>query len=202
MRIIGGKLRGKKIFFNSSQKTRPLRDFVRENIFNIITHKKNSVNDFEKVNILDLYSGFGSFGIECLSRNVNKVVFVEKDKDAVMVLKKNINNLKITHKAEINYMDIKNFIDKKSSEIQFDIVFLDPPYKDISYVQNLKLIKKKKILKDKHLIIIHREKKCDDKLDEVMNIELLKFYGRSQIIFGFFLNRFFFVRIFICSTAG
>ena len=48
MRIIGGKLRGKKIFFNSSQKTRPLRDFVRENIFNIITHKKNSVNDFEK----------------------------------------------------------------------------------------------------------------------------------------------------------
>ncbi len=186
MRIIGGKLRGKKIFFNSSQKTRPLRDFVRENIFNIITHKKNSVNDFEKVNILDLYSGFGSFGIECLSRNVNKVVFVEKDKDAVMVLKKNINNLKITHKAEINYMDIKNFIDKKSSEIQFDIVFLDPPYKDISYVQNLKLIKNKKILKDKHLIIIHREKKCDDKLDEVMNIELLKFYGRSQIIFGFF----------------
>ena len=185
MRIIGGKLRGKKIFFNSSQKTRPLRDFVRENIFNIITHKKNSVNDFEKVNILDLYSGFGSFGIECLSRNVNKVVFVEKDKDAVMVLK-NINNLKITHKAEINYMDIKNFIDKKSSEIQFDIVFLDPPYKDISYVQNLKLIKNKKILKDKHLIIIHREKKCDDKLDEVMNIELLKFYGRSQIIFGFF----------------
>ena len=103
-----------------------------------------------------------------------------------MVLKKNINNLKITHKAEINYMDIKNFIDKKSSEIQFDIVFLDPPYKDISYVQNLKLIKNKKILKDKHLIIIHREKKCDDKLDEVMNIELLKFYGRSQIIFGFF----------------
>ena len=186
MRIIGGKLRGKKIFFNSSQKTRPLRDFVRENIFNIITHKKNSVNDFEKVNILDLYSGFGSFGIECLSRNVNKVVFVEKDKDAVMVLKKNINNLKITHKAEINYMDIKNFIDKKSSEIQFDIVFLDPPYKDISYVQNLKLIKNKKILKDKHLIIIHREKKCDDKLDEVMNIELLKFYGRSQMIFGFF----------------
>ena len=107
---------------------------------------------------MDLYSGFGSFGIECLSRNVNKVVFVEKDKDAVMVLKKNINNLKITHKAEINYMDIKNFIDKKSSEIQFDIVFLDPPYKDISYVQNLKLIKNKKILKDKHLIIIHREK--------------------------------------------
>ena len=186
MRIIGGKLRGKKIFFNSSQKTRPLRDFVRENIFNIITHKKNSINNFENVNILDLYSGFGSFGIECLSRNVNKVVFVEKDKDAVMVLKKNINNLKITHKAEINYMDIKNFIDKKSSEIQFDIVFLDPPYKDISYVQNLKLIKNKKILKDKHLIIIHREKKCDDKLDEVMNIELLKFYGRSQIIFGFF----------------
>ena len=81
MRIIGGKLRGKKIFFNSSQKTRPLRDFVRENIFNIITHKKNSVNDFEKVNILDLYSGFGSFGIECLSRNVNKVVFVEKHPD-------------------------------------------------------------------------------------------------------------------------
>ena len=77
MRIISGKLKGKKISFISSSKTRPLRDYVRENIFNIITHGKTVKINMEKANILDLYSGVGSFGIECIKYLCN-VVFVER----------------------------------------------------------------------------------------------------------------------------
>ena len=87
MRIISGKFKGKKISYTNSSITRPLRDYVKENIFNIITHGRTTRLDFDKANILDLYSGVGSFGIECLSRNVNNVVFVEKDPLAFSILK-------------------------------------------------------------------------------------------------------------------
>ena len=72
MRIISGFLKGKKIDFLKSSTTRPLRDFVKENIFNIIKHSNLIKLKLENANILDLYSGIGSFGIECISRGVKK----------------------------------------------------------------------------------------------------------------------------------
>ena len=80
MRIISGKYRGKKIKYINSLITRPLRDIVRENIFNVLTHGKNININIEKSNVLDLYAGVGSFGIECISRNASKVVFVREIK--------------------------------------------------------------------------------------------------------------------------
>ena len=90
MRIIGGYLKGKKISFIKNVSTRPLRDFVKESLFNIIHH-----SNFVKVNIrnsviLDLYSGIGSFGIECLSREAKSVTFVEKNSQALEVLRENL----------------------------------------------------------------------------------------------------------------
>ena len=72
MRVVSGFLKGKKIDFLKSATTRPLRDFVKENIFNIIKHS-NLINvKLENASILDLYSGVGSFGIECISRGAKK----------------------------------------------------------------------------------------------------------------------------------
>ena len=134
MRIISGKFKGKKILNSNSSITRPLRDYVKENIFNIITHGKITKLDLYNANILDLYSGVGSFGIECLSRNVNKVVFVEKDPLAFSILKKNITELKLSNKVKLVAEDIKNFIEKLDNKNKFDLIFLDPPYKDNSYL--------------------------------------------------------------------
>ena len=185
MRIISGKFRGKKILYTNSSITRPLRDYVKENIFNIITHGRLTRLDLDNANILDLYSGVGSFGIECLSRNVKKVVFVEKDPLAFSILKKNITDLKLSNKAELITEDIKYFIEKLNKD-KFDLIFLDPPYKDKSYLEILSLIKEKKILNKNHKIIIHRERKCDEKLSVSFKILLEKSYGRSKIIFGSF----------------
>ena len=88
MRIISGKFKGIKIFDPIDKKTRPLKDMVRESIFNFLIHSKKISLNLERSNILDLYSGTGSFGLECLSRFADKVVFVEKDKDAIKILKK------------------------------------------------------------------------------------------------------------------
>ncbi len=186
MRIIGGKFKKKKIFFVNSLTTRPLRDYVRENIFNIISHGNNAKFNLDGACVLDIYAGVGSFGLECLSRNVSKVVFVEKDDLALSVLKKNIINLKILDKAKLVSKDIKNYIENLNVKLKFDLIFLDPPYKDNSYLKILQLIKQKEMFNNHHKIIIHRDKKSDDNFDRILNIDLLKNYGRSKIIFGSF----------------
>ncbi len=186
MRVIGGKFKGKKIFFTNSQNTRPLRDFVRENIFNIIAHGKINKINLENSHILDLYSGYGSFGFECLSRKANKVVFVEKDKTALELLKKNVINLNVSDKSILISLDAKSYLQRIKLKNKFDLIFLDPPYKDNSYLETLKLIKDNQIFKRRHLVIIHRERKCEDELKKTIQVNLIKYYGRSQIIFGFF----------------
>ena len=76
MRIISGVFKGKKILEPKDIKTRPLKDLTKESIFNILNHsKKFSINLKDSI-VLDLFSGVGSFGIECLSREVKKVIFV------------------------------------------------------------------------------------------------------------------------------
>ena len=78
MRVVGGFLKGKKIEFLNSQITRPLKDIVKESIFNVIHHSKLMNITIDGSNILDLYSGIGSFGIECVSRGAKKVTFIEE----------------------------------------------------------------------------------------------------------------------------
>ena len=81
MRIISGNLKGKKILDPLDKSTRPLKDMVRESIFNIIEHSKNESVVIKNANILDIFAGTGSFGIECLSRGAKHVIFFEKYKD-------------------------------------------------------------------------------------------------------------------------
>ena len=113
MRIISGKYRGKKIKYINSLITRPLRDIVRENIFNLLTHGKKINVNIEKSNVLDLYAGVGSFGIECISRNANKVVFVERNQIAFSILRENIASLKLKENISLIHSDINFFFKKK-----------------------------------------------------------------------------------------
>ena len=76
MRIISGSFKGKKILEPKDKKTRPLKDLTKESIFNIIMHSNKFKINFANSYILDLFSGVGSFGIECLSRGVKKVIFI------------------------------------------------------------------------------------------------------------------------------
>ena len=186
MRIISGRFKGKKISFISSSNTRPLRDYVRENIFNIIAHGKKTKLNLEKANILDLYSGVGSFGIECLSRYLCNVVFVEKNPIASSNLKKNIIDLKVSSRVKIITQDIQNYLKKINNKDKFDLIFLDPPYKDESFLNVITLIKEKKIFNKSHKVIIHRERNSEEVLSDYFKIDLEKNYGRSKIIFGSF----------------
>ncbi len=186
MRIISGNLKGKKIFFLKTSSTRPLKDSVKENIFNILTHSQLVRITLVKAKILDLYSGVGSFGLECISRKAEKVTFVEKDKNAADILKKNILNLKIVNKTEIYTDEVKNFL-QDIKKIKYEIIFFDPPFAKHDYVDELKLIHEKKLYDKNHIVIIHREKNSSDNLNKIINQLIIKNYGRSKLIFGQFL---------------
>ena len=186
MRIISGKLRGKKMTFLKSIVTRPLRDFVKESTFNIIKHS-NLINvSLENSNVLDLYSGVGSFGIECISRGVKNVTFVEKDKKALHALKNNIESLKIEDKTIVIENKIATFLSKINKKIKYQIIFFDPPFAENYFINELEVIKKLNIYSTNHLIVIHREEKTKDNLSNLLNILMVKRYGRSEIIFGNF----------------
>ena len=183
MRIISGLYKGRKIFEPKDIKTRPLKDLTKESIFNILSHSKKFKIDLSKSIILDLFSGVGSFGIECLSREAKKVFFVENYNGVLPILKKNIYNLKTNDNFEIIEEDIYIQNIFKEFEIKFDIIFLDPPYKDKNIENLLIRIKNAYILKDNGIIILHRHKKDQEKIPQTFKIIEEKKYGISKILF-------------------
>tara|TARA_B110000211_G_C14010207_1_gene522744 strand:+ start:60 stop:635 length:576 start_codon:yes stop_codon:yes gene_type:complete len=186
MRIISGFLKGKPIDFLKSSSTRPLRDFVKESVFNVVKHSNIINMTLEDNNILDLYSGVGSFGIECISNGAKKAFFVENNVTALSVLKKNLKDLKIQDKCTIFETNIMSFFKRINKKIKFEIIFLDPPFTENFFIQDLKTLKDSKIYTKNHIVIIHREKKSKDDLKDIIDVVLTKTYGRSRIIFGNF----------------
>jgi len=189
MRIIGGDLKGSSLFFSQDKNTRPLKDIARESIFNLLTHSNKISCKLERSNILDLYSGTGSFGLECLSRKAKKVFFIEKDKNIIEILKKNINKLQFKERVEIFFNDAFQVIrDQDISKIKFNIIFCDPPFKNIDIKQLIELIYNKKLLIKNGLIILHRNKNTIEELPSNFKILEERNYGISKIIFGQFLH--------------
>ena len=183
MRIISGSFKGKKILEPKDIKTRPLKDLTKESIFNIINHSNKFKINIENSIILDLFSGVGSFGIECLSRKAKKVIFVEHYKGVLPILKNNLLSLKSIVNYDIIEENIHNNLFLKL-KYKFDIIFLDPPFKDKNLEEILINIKNSKILNKNGIIIIHRHKKENELYPEKFNILKVKTFGISKIIFG------------------
>tara|TARA_B100001059_G_C17771409_1_gene548673 strand:+ start:860 stop:1420 length:561 start_codon:yes stop_codon:yes gene_type:complete len=185
MRIISGLLKGRSINFSKNSNTRPLKDSVKENIFNILKHSSLINVKIENSNILDLYSGFGSFGIECISRGAKKVTFVEQDSYAANLLRENLIRLSVINKSKMYVDKLENVIGKYINE-KFHIIFLDPPFADKNFLKNLLKIKKKAIFFKNHIVILHRDEKSKDDISNFLKVIEVKQYGRSKIIFSIF----------------
>ena len=191
MRIIAGKFKGTILYGPTNTKIRPLKDMVRESIFNFLIHSNKISFQLEQSNVLDLYSGTGSFGLECLSRQSSKVVFVEKEKKAVKILEKNIEKLGEKNKTRIFVNNIFSAIEKVSkykdawiAGLNYNLIFCDPPFKDTNINKLIELIIVKNLIKKNGIIILHRHKDAKEKLTNSFKIIDERIYGRSKIIFG------------------
>ena len=188
MRVISGFFKGKKILEPKDIKTRPLKDLTKESIFNILNHSNKFETNFKNSKILDLFSGVGSFGIECLSRGVKNVTFVENYDGVLPILKKNLQNLKMIKNYEIIEKDINNEKLFENFKEKFDIIFLDPPYKDKELNNILRKILKANTLNKNGIIVIHRHKNEKDIIPKTFKVVEEKKYGLSKIIFLSILN--------------
>jgi len=184
MRIISGKSKGKKMFEPKDMNTRPLKDLTKESIFNIIVHSNKLNLVLENSNILDLFSGIGSFGLECLSRGSKNVTFVENYNNVLPILKKNILNLGYQADTLVVERNILNRLNFKDFDNKFDIIFMDPPYKEKNLSKIIINIFSAKIIKDNGIVIIHRHKKEEDKFPKEFKIIEEKTYGISRVLFG------------------
>ena len=179
MRIISGKARGTKLFTLEGENTRPTLDRVKESIFNIIQ------NEIEGAKILDLFAGSGAIGLEFLSRGAEKAVLCDKSKEAINIIKKNVEKTHFQNNVQIYNIDFESCLEKIKNE-QFDIIYLDPPYETDYIIKSLEKIIKEKIAKEESLIIIE----TDDELrieKQIENIDMKivdkRKYGRATIIF-------------------
>ena len=184
MRIISGKFKGKKLLLPKNKKTRPLKDLVKVSIFNLLDHSNIVGKKLKNSSILDLFSGSGSFGLECLSRGSKIVYFFENYFEASKILEKNLflfetkKNFKIFKYDCFDFFNSEKKIDKK-----FDIIFLDPPYKETRINQLIEQIIEKNILNTDGFMIIHRHKK--DKIEITKKVKILdtRNYGNSKVYF-------------------
>ena len=185
MRIIGGKFKGKKLFLPVDKNTRPLKDMVKESIFNLIENSNKYSLKVEQSNILDLFAGSGSFGFECISRGAKKVAFFENYYKTLKILKRNILDLKLEDKCDVFEKDCFNFFQSTQiSNMKYNIIFIDPPYKEKKINILLERILDEKILANKGIIIIHRHRKDDLIISKKFKILDTRIYGISKIMIG------------------
>ena len=167
--------------------TRPLKDMAKESVFNILTHAKYVNFHLKDSKVLDLFSGIGSFGLECISRGSKFVFFLENYPPVLEILKKNISNLKYDRKSKVIDIDAFNINNNTFKEDQkFQIIFCDPPYKEKKIELLIKNIIEMNILEKNGIIIIHRKKGDLDTYPNKFKVIDTKSYGLSTFVFGRF----------------
>ena len=150
---------------------------------NIINHSNKLQININKANILDIFSGVGSFGLECLSREAKYVTFIENYKNVLSILKKNLLNLKKIKNYKVIEKNAFESNTYKKLNDKFDIIFLDPPYKEKNIEEIFNNILSQNVLNDNGVIILHRHKKTKDTFPSKFKVLEEKKYGISKIIF-------------------
>jgi 16S rRNA (guanine966-N2)-methyltransferase len=171
MRIIAGTYRSRRIAAPPEEITRPTSDRLRETLFNVISQQVPGSK------FLDLYAGSGAVGIEALSRGAEVVYAVESNKKAVRIIEQNLNSLGITEQFELIDSDVATGL-RQLSGTEFDIVFVDPPYREHgAYEQAFRLLGDLKLLAPDAIVIAEHEKHFDPG-DAVAG--LLRYRGLKQ----------------------
>lgn len=154
MRIISGKYRGKKLLSPKDDRVRPTTDMVKENVFNLLTR------DIIDSSFLDLFAGSGAIGIEAISRGAKRVVFVDKDRESMEYVRRNL--ALISENAEMMTTNYLAAITKLKGN-KFDIIYVDAPY-DMHIIDDvLTAVRANEILSDNGLVIYESLAKTNQK---------------------------------------
>ena len=179
MRVISGKARGLKLNTPKNDDVRPTTDRVKESLFNMI----NSY--MMESDILDLFAGTGSLGIECLSRGANKCVFVDSSRESIAIVKSNIKKARVENESIVLNSDFKSAINSLAHKnAQFDVIFMDPPYYKNMFSDALSSVDDKNLLKEDGIIVVEHDTKDEfpDTIGRLYKTKDKK-YGNTTITF-------------------
>ncbi len=181
MRVISGTARGTKLNSIEELSTRPTLDRVKESLFNIIQQRiDNSV-------VLDLFSGSGAIGIEFLSRGCKTAYLCDNSTKAINMIRQNVERTRLSENAVVINTDYRKCLqDLADKKVTFDIIYIDPPYKDDIAVSAVQMILSLKLLKEDGIVIIETDEK-DRELENLKKLDIKVYdtrkYGRANLIF-------------------
>ena len=187
MRIIAGTAKGRTLKSLKGMTTRPTLDRVREAVFNILGAKINNAS------VLDLFAGTGAIGLEALSRGAACCFFNDKNRAACRIIRENLTKCTFAQTTFILMMEAIECISylQKKGDNSFNIIYLDPPYKEDIYALLLKRLLEAQLLAEDGIVVIETDKKtcleekyCSAK-DEHQIVQLIKKnkYGDTVIWF-------------------
>ena len=177
MRIIGGKYRSRVLAEFAGQDVRPTSDRAKDSLFNILSLKLYGAR------VLDLFCGSGALGLESLSRGAKEVVFNDFAKDSLAILKKNLATLKIPANGdEAKLSNADYLVCLESVRGQFDMIFIDPPYRFDYGIKALEKISQKGLLTENGVAVYERDRPFDGEIEGLEKYDERK-YGKTYITF-------------------
>ena len=171
MRIIAGEFRGRSIESVRDLSVRPTTDRAKQTIFDILSNRI----DFDGLDVLDLFAGSGSLGLEALSRGIKCVTFIDKDRKSLEVLEKNVASLGCESQCSV-FWYLKNI------NHMYDLVFTDPPYKleNIGVLPNA--IYDSGVLRNGTYVVMEHSRESMIELDEQKYEILKKAFGQTTVL--------------------
>ena len=155
MRIITGKAKGIKLDTLEGEQTRPTSERVKEAVFSMLQF------DLEGRSVLDLFAGSGQMGLEAVSRGALDATFVDRSKDAVRIIEKNIAKTRLSAECKVVTSDGLDFINRNRCN-KYDIIFIDPPYASGLYIPVLTALYKSNCLKSTSILV------CESDFEELL----------------------------------
>ncbi len=173
MKVIAGIYKGRNIDTIKDTATRPMMGIAREGIFNTLQFS------FENADVLDLFAGSGSMGIEALSRGAKYVTFIDNSPDCIKQINKNLQEYKNDY--SVLKLDVSNYINEVASK--YDIVFYDPPFEYLTEDINKDISEIGNNLNKNAFIVIHRHSNSSSiVLPNDVELYKEKYYGQSKIL--------------------
>ena len=176
MRIIAGEFRGRSIESVRDLSVRPTTDRAKQTIFDILSNRI----EFDNLDVLDLFAGSGSLGLEALSRGVKSVTFIDKARKSLDVLQKNITSLQCEMRCSVYQADVFWYL--KNINRAFDLIFVDPPYKleNIGVLPNA--IYDSGVLHGGTYVVMEHSRESVIELDEKKYEILKKAFGQTTVL--------------------
>lgn len=170
MRIIAGKLKGRRLFTPKDNRVRPTTDKVKEALFSAIAPY------MDEAVVVDLFAGTGNLGLEAISRGAKYCYFADKSRESLDLIRQNISYCKIEDQCRILQGDFERILDKLSEKI--DVFFLDPPYGEGFVQKSLELISEKELLSEDGIIV------AEHGIKEKIEGQALGFYKLKEKKYG------------------